>query len=198
MPRKNRCASETGVYHFINRGVNKRRLFYIPDDYKKYLSLTEEHARELGIEIYHYCLMSNHTHILLRAPDVRSLSRFGHYLQRRYAYYCHRVHHGPAQIFRKRFISIAIDKDAYLLECGRYIERNPIRAKLTERPEDFKHCSYSFYGLGRANILVTPNPLYESMGKTGKERMVAYRDYVVQERPYDRVVDWTLDPLKSY
>ncbi len=195
MPRKNRIASETGVYHFINRGVNKKRLFHQREDYRTYLALMDEHAKDLGIRIYHYCLMTNHTHLLLRTLDVESLSRFGHYLQRRYAYYYSRTHDWPEQVFRKRFIALPIQKDSYLLECGRYIERNPIRAKIVEDPTDFVYSSYGYYGLGYENGLVTPNPLYEDMGFSKNERILAYRDYVRADRPYEEIVDEKFNPF---
>ena len=160
-----------------------------------YLALMAEHARDMDIQIYHYCLMSNHTHILLRSPDMESLSRFGHYLQRRYAYYYSRTYHWPEQVFRKRFIALPIKKDSYLLECGRYIERNPVRAKLVEDPKDFHYSIYGHYGLGFENKLITPNPLYEDMGFSRNERMLAYRDYIRTERPYEEIVDEKLTPL---
>jgi putative transposase len=195
MPRRKRIASATGVYHFINRGVNKKRIFHQKDDYRTYLALMAEHARDLDIQIYHYCLMSNHTHILLRSPDMESLSRFGHYLQRRYAYYYSRTYHWPEQVFRKRFISLPIKKDSYLLECGRYIERNPVRAKLVEDPKDFHYSSYGYYGLGFENKLIAPNPLYEDLGFSKNERILAYRDYIRTERPYEEIVDEKLNPF---
>jgi putative transposase len=189
MPRRSRQGSESGVYHFINRGINKNRLFHGPRDYERYLELMDEHRRDLGIKIYHYCLMSNHTHILLRSPDLHSLSRFGHYLQRRYAYYHHRAHPGPKQVFTKRFLSIPVEKDSYLLECGRYIERNPVRARLVEDPRNFDYSSYAFYALGRGERIITPNPLYEDMGWTHQERRARYKAYVSQARPYEAMVD---------
>ena len=195
MPRKNRIGSETGVYHFITRGVNKKRLFHARQDYRVYTGLMAEHSKALDIQIYHYCLMNNHTHILLRSPNIESLSKFGHYLQRRYAYYYSKTHNWPEQVFRKRFIALPINKDAYLLECGRYIERNPVRASLVEDPKDFDYSSYRYYGLGWGSDFLTPNPLYEAMGPSPQERMLAYRDYIKTERPYEEIVDEKLTPF---
>ena len=195
MPRRPRISSEAGIYHFINRGDNKKDLFHREKDYKQYLSLMKEHSERLGIRIHHYCLMKNHTHILLKCPTVQTLSLFGHFLQRCYAYYYCKAHRWSEQVFRKRFISIPIDKDSYLLECGRYIERNPVRAKLVADPKDFAHSSYAFYALGTKNPLISPNPLYENMGSSGKTRMNAYRDYVSMGRPYEEIVDETLVPF---
>lgn len=195
MPRKNRQASQSGIYHFINRGVNKKKLFHSAKDYERYLALMKEHSEALNVQIYHYCLMNNHTHILLKVLDLGSLSRFGYYLQRRYAYYYCKTYHWSEQVFRKRFISLAIDNDSYLLECGRYIERNPVRAKLIEDPTNFEYSSYGFYGFGRKNDLLTSNPLYVGLGQTNMERMRAYRRYVSEERAYEELVDQALVPF---
>lgn len=195
MPRRPRQSSEAGIYHFINRGVNKKDLFHKDRDYKQYLSLIKQHSERLDIKIHHYCLMKNHTHILLKCSDIKALSLFGHFLQRRYAYYYCKSYHWSEQVFRKRFISIPIDKDSYLLECGRYIERNPVRAKLIEDPKDFAYSSYLFYALGDEDLLITPNPLYENMGPSKEAQMKAYREYVSQGRPYEEIVDETLVPF---
>lgn len=195
MPRKPRRVSGTGIYHFINRGVNKKRLFHGDKDYRQYLDLMKEHSAKLDIQIHHYCLMSNHTHILLRCPDIGSLSKFGHFLQRRYAYYYCKTHHWSEQVFRKRFLSLPIDKDSYLLECGRYIERNPVRAKLIDDPKDFLYSSYRYYAFGEKSECIVPNPLYSDMGRSEEERMKSYQEYVATGRPYEEIVDEKLTPI---
>lgn len=192
MPRKPRQLSQTGVYHFINRGINKKKIFHRENDYGFYLGLMKSHADELGIGIHHYCLMNNHTHILLSSQDLDSLSRFGHYLQRRYAYYYCKTYHWAEQVFRKRFVSLPINEDRYLLECGRYIERNPVRAKLVKSPSDYKYSSYHYYAFGKKDEVVSCDPLYEEMGKSGAERMKTYREYLESERAYEQIVDKTL------
>jgi putative transposase len=78
MPRKPRSQSATGTYHFIARGVNKKDLFHKKNDYDYYLALIAEYKVSLKIEIYHYCLMTNHTHFLLKTDELNSLSSFGH------------------------------------------------------------------------------------------------------------------------
>lgn len=182
MPRRPRQESPTGVYHFINRGVNKKKIFHNASDFGCYRKLLREYSDKLVIQIYHYCFMSNHTHLLLKAPDVQSLSRFGHFTQRRYAYYYCKTYHWSEQVFRKRFLSIAIEKDEHLLECGRYIERNALEAKLAERLEDYAYTSYPFYAYNEPDDLLTESPLYSTLGMTPPERMAAYRFYVIQNR----------------
>lgn len=186
MPRKPRQASQSGFYHFINRGVNKKKLFHRDEDYLFYLGLLKEYSSRLPILIYHYCLMNNHTHLLVKADSVDFLSQFGHFVQRRYAYYYCKTYRWSEQVFRKRFISIPIKDDEYLLECGRYIERNPLSANLVEDPKDYPYSSYSYYSHKKEDSLITSNPLYEIMGKDSSERMAAYRFYVSYTREQEK------------
>ena len=88
-----------------------------------------------------------------------------------------------------RFKSFPIERDSYLLECGRYIERNPLRARLVDSPADYAWSSARFYLLGLDNPLVTQNPFYEELGIDDKQRQEKYRDYLLTERPYEQMID---------
>src|SRR3989338_8058277 len=120
MPRRKRQLSKTGFYHWINRGINHKKIFHREKDFKKFLSLIADHKDELGIKLYHYCLMSNHVHLLLYAEDTQKLAKFSHFIQRRYTYYYCKNYKWRGQLFRRVYRSLGVDKDTYLLECGRY------------------------------------------------------------------------------
>ena len=195
MPRKKRIPSPTGVYHWINRGINRKHLFHFKDDHEYFLKLLKEHKTQFDIDIYHYCLMPNHIHLLLRADDIASLSRFSQYLQRRYAYYYCKNHKWKGQVFQRMYKSIAVDKDTYLLECGRYIERNPVRANLVKEPGQYTYSSYLFYAGQKENDILTPSPAYLGLAQNDYQRAELYRDYVSTSRPYEDILDVAI--LKS-
>lgn len=182
MPRKPRIVSSTEVYHFINRGINKKHLFHHDRDFKYYLSLLKEYSDSLKIKIFHYCLMTNHTHLLLQVDQMEKLSLFGHYIQRRYAHYYSKTHSWPGQVFRRPFLCKPVENDIYLLECGRYIERNPVRANIVQNPEDYPYSSYKFYAISQINPLIAPSPAYLDLAKHKNERAAVYRFYVLQPR----------------
>ena len=182
MARKTRRENPVGFYHFITRGVNKRKLFHQDKDFKKYLELVREYRDLLGIHIYHYCLMNNHVHILLKAGTMSALSQFGHFTHRRYAYYYCRTYDLSGQVFRRNFVSLPIARDNYLLECGRYIERNPLKAKLVKNLEDYPYSSYAHYVEGKNDPLVTESPLFLTLAHTPLERKAVYRFYVTHTR----------------
>lgn len=182
MARKPRLVSSSGFYHLMCRGVNKKKLFHRPEDYEYFKALLLEHSQKLGICLFHYCFMTNHVHILVHAEQMKTLSQFGHFIQRRYAYYYCKTHAWSEQVFRNRFLSLPIEENSYLLECGRYIERNPLDAGLAKDPGDYAHSSYLYYAKQEDDPLLTEDPLYASMGGSDRERMAAYRFYVTQPR----------------
>ena len=195
MPRKKREESPTGVYHWIVRGMNKKYLFHDQEDFKRFLDLIAEYRQEFLIQIYHYCLMSNHAHLLLHVEEFEQLSQFSHYVQRRYAYYYCAKYKWTGSVFQRGYRSMVIDRDAYLLECARYIERNPVKAKLAEKPEEYLYTSYHYYGLGRADELLTASPSYLGLSNDAKTRQNIYAEYINQERIQEEMIERGLLPV---
>ena len=91
------------------------------------------------------------------------------------------------------FKSLPIDDDAYLLECGRYIERNPIRANLAKLPGDYPFSSFRHYAYGEKTEYIDLSPAYMALGSTPARRQKDYQSYVSTERPYDTLVDRALE-----
>lgn len=182
MPRQPRKGSGSGFYHFISRGVAKRQIFHTEEDRSRYKGLLKEYKLKFNISIIHYCLMTNHAHFVLKSPDLESLSRFGYYVQRRYAIYYQKKYEWKDQVFRNRFRSIPIEDEAYLLDCGRYLDRNPIEAGMVSDPKDYPHSSFNYYAYGSPDPLITESPLYPSLGRTSEERMLVYRFNVMHDR----------------
>lgn len=92
-------------------------------------------------------------------------------------------------VYQNRYKSFLIEDDAYLLECGRYIERNPLRACIAGHPSMYYWSSYKFYANGKKDDIININPVYETLGNTGIERQKAYKEYVDQARPYEKILD---------
>jgi len=189
VPRKPRKLTEAGVYHVVTRGNNRQRLFRKTEDYKLYLKLFERMKEEYEFEIYHYCLMTNHVHLLMKFYHVESFQKVMQRVNLRYAKYFRREYRYAGHVFQDRFKSFAIEKDSHWLECGRYIERNPLNAGMVKDPLEYPWSSYSCYGHGGINRLVTMNPLYLDLAKDEKERRTIYRKYILTERPYEEFID---------
>ena len=87
MGRKARQASSVGLYHVIVRGNNKGKLFHDGLDFEEFLKILTEYLTQHPVQIHHYCLMTNHVHLLLQAESLEALSRFMHGVQRSYHHY---------------------------------------------------------------------------------------------------------------
>ena len=114
MPHQARRISESGYYHIVPKGINGQDIFERDADRQLYLTLLAKAAKEAGVVILAYCLMSNHVHIVLNDPQ-RHMSDFVKYVHERYGTkYC-RQYGREGGVFGKKFWSEPIEKDSYLL-----------------------------------------------------------------------------------
>ena len=127
MPRVARQGSESGIYHVVARGASHQIIFENDEDRAFFMSRAALYAAEGGGEIYAWCLMDNHVHLLLRM-EREALSRLMHVLLGSYAGYFNRVHGRTGALFEGRFASEPVDSDEYLMAVVRYIHRNPLKA----------------------------------------------------------------------
>lgn len=135
--------------------------------------------------------MPNHIHMLLFVKEALGLPRFMHALSLAYSSYYRKSYKYTGYLWQGRYKSFLIEKDAYLLECARYIERNPIRVKnkINKDLLDNIWSSYSYYSQGKCDYIITPNPLYETFGKEQKTKQLKYKDYILTPRPYENILD---------
>lgn len=190
MPRTARNLIDNGYYHIVTRGLDRRRLFRYKQDYRLFLEITARYLKQFKVHILHYCLMPNHLHFLLKAEIASDVSKFMQVVLQVYAANFRKKYKTTGFIFQNRYKSRLIDNDAYLLECARYIERNPVRAKLSEDASGYLWSSFPYYAKGTKDKIITlDNPLYLTMALTAAERRQAYIRFVGEDRPYDHIVD---------
>jgi putative transposase len=134
--------------------------------------------------------MPNHLHILAQVIKSKDLAKLMQGVLQVYAHYFRKKYASVGFVFQNRYKSRHIDSDAYLLECGRYIERNPLRAGLVSDLSGYPWSSFLFYAKGiPSDIIKFPNPLYASLGITDLERHARYSERVLEIRPYEHIVD---------
>ena len=189
MPRKPREFVDGGIYHVFNRGNNRNEVFISKDDHSHFLNLLLAAVRRFDISLFHYCLMPNHFHFLLRIQAKEDMSSFMHWLQLGYARYFKSHYKTTGHIFEERFRSPRISEESYYLQCGRYIERNPVKAKIVQDAWGYKYSSAAYYALGTKDPLVTPNLYYLEMGESESQRQVKYRDFLLLEEPYAPMIE---------
>jgi len=189
MPRAARRLIDGEYYHIVTRGIDCRRLFSDETDYQYYFNIVCVNLPKFKISIFHYCFMVNHIHLLIKAIKAADLPKFMQAVLQGYACYFRKKYLSVGFIFQNRYRSKLIDNDAYLLECGRYIERNPLRAKIVSDLSKYRWSSYLLYSKGEQNGIVKQlNPLYLDLANTDEERRETYVNYVLQERPYEDIL----------
>ena len=178
MPRINRLIIESGIYHIICRGNNLNRIFKKEADYEHYLYLLESLREDHKFKLYHYCLMPNHVYLMLETTKDTNLPKLMKQINLSYYFYFRRQYKYYGHFWQGRYKSMLISKDEYLLMCGRYIENNPVKAKMVKKAEKYPWSSYRVYGLGIKNELIDENPLYKTMGKDKRNREKKYKEFL--------------------
>ena len=189
MPRKIRELIDGGIYHVFNRGNDRRNLFEDDEDFNYFLNQILMVKTELNAGLYHYCLMTNHFHLLIQITKAETLSKLMHRIQLSYARYFKRKYSFVGHVFQERFRSPRIPEESYYLQCGRYIERNPVKAGLVKDSSQYEWSSASYYASGKLNLLITPNLYYQEMGLTPEQRQLNYRRFLSVDEPYSQLVD---------
>ena len=175
MPRKPRFFLADVPVHIVQRGNNRQPIFFDAIDYRKYLLWLTEGAERYGCTIHAYVLMTNHVHLLATPRDAHAVSRMMQYVGRYYVPYINHEYGRSGTLWEGRFKGSAIDTEAYLMTCMRYIELNPVRARMAEAPEDYPWSSYGSNALDRKDELITRHAQYEALGADEKARCEAYR-----------------------
>ena len=144
MARPLRIQYPGAVYHVMNRGGSRQRVFLEDQDYESFLKTMREIHERWGVEFFAWCLIGNHYHLCLRTPEG-NLSRVMRHLDGLYTQRFNRLHRRDGALFRGRYKAIVVDRDAYLAQVVRYIHLNPVKAGLAGEPQGYVWASHRFY-----------------------------------------------------
>ena len=148
-----------------------------PDDKSFFAQYLAGGVERYGIDLHAYCVMDNHYHLLLSDPG-RSLTPFMHFLGSSYGTHMRRRRGMIGHIFSGRYKSICVQKEKYLVDLSRYIHLNPVRARMTELPEEYPWSSYrSYTGEGDPPPWLSQACILERFGRTAKAAVEAYRRF---------------------
>ncbi len=160
MARMARVVIPNIPHHITQRGVRRMDTFFDDEDYEMYLSLMREWCLSSGVEIWAYCLMPNHVHLIAVPEDEKGLARGIGEAHRRYTRYINFKKGWKGYLWQGRFASFPMDED-YLLASVRYVELNPVRAKLVKRAEDYRWSSARAHLDGKDDGLVKVKPMLD-------------------------------------
>lgn len=185
-------------HHVIQRGNNRQAVFLTENDRQRFLEYLGEYARQFGVAVHAYVLMDNHFHLLVTPGTSGGLAAMVQAMGRRYVQTFNRLHGRTGSLWEGRYRSTLIQTERYLLACMVYIDLNPVRAGMVERPEDFPWSSHRHYIGERADTLVTPHALYWGLGNTPFAREAAYRELVQAGLARDTLNQLTDSAIKGW
>jgi len=183
MPRPLRPIADGLVYHVINRGNARQEVFFDEADYAAFLGSLADLKQRKPFKLYGYCLMSNHIHLLLRPKKGHTISRILQSLLVSHTQRYHRFHGTGGHVWQGRFKSPVIQDNDHLLCVLRYIEANPVRAKIVTRAEEYRWSSFAAHGQGRGDELLDRVAGYEALATRPATRQRRWSAYVHQTPP---------------
>lgn len=159
MPRITRGVMGQGYYHVLNRGNHRQMLFRCEEEFAIFMGLLAESVARFPVELWGYCLMGNHWHLAVSVTAPEDMSRWMHWLCNRHVRLLHRENAGlgGGHIYQGRFKSFPVQDSDHLWTVLRYVEANPVRAKLAARAEDWPWSSLSTCTI-RNGLLEVPRP----------------------------------------
>ena len=165
-------------HHLIQRGNNRQAIFAVGADYEALLSMLDENARKFEVELHAYVLMTNHFHLLATPGTLTGLPSLMQAVGRRYVRHFNQAQGRTGTLWEGRYRSTLIQADRHLLACMVYMDLNPVRAGIAQSPTDYLWSSHRHYIGLRDDKLVTPHPLYWTLGNTPFAREAAYAQLV--------------------
>ena len=163
MPRKARVVIPGAPHHVTQRGNRRQPTFFGEGDYRLYLELAAEAFAAAGVEVWTYCLMPNHVHLIAAPAAAPALAAAVGATHLAYTRQINARERWSGYLWQGRFASFPMDED-YLLTCARYVGLNPVRGGLVARAADWPWSSVGAHVAGRPDPLVTCEPLAERLG----------------------------------
>ncbi|MFH2122306.1 MAG: transposase [Pseudomonadota bacterium] len=175
MSRVARIIAPGYPHHITQRGNNRATVFFDDEDRQTYLNLLVGYAHKYFLQIWGYCLMDNHVHLLAVPETETSLARGIGLTNQVYTQYLNRKLSQSGRIWQNRFYSCVVGNEQHLWTVARYIERNPLKAGLTERPELYRWSSAKAHLTGTIDAILSPTLWLAPSEKA------AYHQFVVTE-----------------
>lgn len=151
-------------HHVTQRGNRRQAIFFEDGDYALYRDLLAERCRKASVEVWAYCLMPNHVHLIMVPQSAEGLARSIGETHRQYTAFVNARARWTGHLFQGRFASVALDDD-HLMLAARYVALNPVRARLVKRPQDWPWSSLRAHLAGRDDGLVHVAPLLARLGR---------------------------------
>lgn len=193
MPRRARTKSNSGIYHIVFRGINKQRIFKDEEDHLVYIEKLQTYQKTSEFELFAYCLMSNHVHLLIK-EGKEPLSIIFRRIGSSYVFWYNQKYYRVGHLFQDRFKSETVETEAYFLTALRYIHQNPLKAGIVKQIQDYPWSSYKEY-IQKKGVCNTSNAfnLFSSDPDEARKLFITYH----QANTDERCLDFNSDTRKN-
>jgi len=174
VPRALRANVNGIPHHLVHRGNSRQVIFFDGADYTRYRSYLTYAAHRYGCDIHAYVLMTNHVHLLATQRAPNGITRMMQVIAGRYAVHVNRARSRTGTLWEGRYHASQIESDRHFLMCHRYIELNPVRARIVTDAADYAGSSYGHNALGEVDECITAHPCYLALGCDAASRSRAY------------------------
>jgi len=178
MARQRRLILPGVAVHIVQRGNNRASCFKQESDYLLYLANLRQLSLKFQCDVHAYCLMTNHVHLLLTPNFPGACTALMKALGQRYVQYFNATHGRTGTLWEGRFRSCLTQSAGYVLACYRYIELNPVRAKLVGHPSAYPWSSYAVNAGIRTDALLIPHTEFLALSADAAECHRVYRRLV--------------------
>jgi putative transposase len=171
--------------HVVQRGHNRQVVFAEEADFLYDLGTLEEYGGEYGVKVYGFCLMTNHVHLILQPGDaIAGMGQLMKRLAGRQTRFVNRQESRTGTLWESRYRSSPIETESYLLACCRYVQLNPVRARMVGDPSEYPWSSFQEHaGPGGRFGWIDVDPCYKGLGVTPQERAERYKEFVYSAVP---------------
>jgi putative transposase len=177
MPRGSRIAVANYPHHIVQRGHCRNAVFFSDFDRNDYLGTLAECRAALQLKIYAYCLMTNHVHLIVDPGDqATNISRLMKCVAGRHSRRLNSRNSWSGSLWESRFKCSPIDSDRFLLACCRYVDLNPVRAKLVAQPQEYPWSSYRARAGLASCAFLDIDPALFALAATPARRQELYRE----------------------
>lgn len=145
MPRIARNNLPGTFFHVMVQGINKEYIFQQKYCKEKYKKIVRYNMKIFEIKIIAYCIMNNHTHLLIHSDNMENIIKFMHNVNTSYGIFYNKINNRVGYVFRDRYKTQEILDENHLKNCIVYIHKNPIKAKMVESEEEYEYSSYNEY-----------------------------------------------------
>lgn len=166
------------TYHVLNRSNGRVPIFIDTEDFEYFKDILARYKTRYGFKLYHWVIMGNHYHLLLEIEDPRLISKVMAGINKAYSYYYHKNNATSGYLWQGRFKLQPVQKEDYMVACGRYIEQNPLKAGMVKSPEDYPHSSARHYCSGSKDGITDDDLWYLGLGDNEMERQKAYWEFL--------------------